>query len=84
MLKKIPLIILLTLSLFLISCGEKEGPAEKAGKKIDDTYQDVKDKAKDLSEEVSDKADDISDEVSDKIDEVKDDEDDDDDQEDDD
>jgi len=73
MLKRTPIIAVLIISLFLSSCAEKEGPAEKAGKKVDETFQNVKDKSKDLGDDLSDKVDDIKDNAKDKMDDLKDD-----------
>jgi len=53
--REISSIILATLLAMGLSACEKEGPAEKAGKAIDEAASDVAEKAKDAKEAVEEK-----------------------------
>ena len=49
-LKKIFLLLVLCLFLAVVTIGCEKGPAEEAGKKVDDTVQSVKEAAKDATD----------------------------------
>ena len=55
-LSKILSVLLIVLSITVFAACEKEGPAEKAGKKIDETMEKAGDKMQDAGEAVQDKA----------------------------
>ncbi len=48
-LKMLSLLVIIGLPLVLLGCGEEQGPAEKAGKKIDRALQKAADKAEELT-----------------------------------
>lgn len=64
MVRNVLCILSLLLFLFVGAGCQNEGPAEKAGKKIDNVIEEVKDKA----EDVGDKAEDVVDKAEDKMD----------------
>lgn len=52
----------------LAACDSDDGPAEKAGKKIDNATDDVSDSADNAADNASDKADDMKDKANDATD----------------
>ncbi len=72
MFKKLPLITILLISLSLLACAEeKEGPAEKTGKKINSTNKEVKKDSKDLGKKISEKMDNVKEKTSETLDSFK-------------
>lgn len=65
--KKFKKTLVIVLAIALLGIGvaacEKEGPAEKAGEKIDQTLEDAKDKAKDMGNRVEDAVEEAGDKV---------------------
>ena len=61
--KKLFSIMAVLLLLFTFSACESEGPAEKAGEKIDQSVKQTVDKAKEAGEALGDKAKEVGDQV---------------------
>lgn len=53
----LPLLCLLALLVGAFGCQNDEGPAEKAGKKIDQTMEEAGDKIEDMGDKIEDKLD---------------------------
>lgn len=49
-------LILVLSQLFLAGCQPKDGPAERAGKRVDDAVSNAADSVKDAADDVKDKA----------------------------
>ena len=52
MMRKLPALGLIVFAAFFAGACEKEGPAEKAGEKIDDAYKQAMDKAEEAGEKM--------------------------------
>lgn len=72
MLKKILSTTVVLMLLFVAVGCENQGPAEKAGEKIDNTMEEVRDKSEDMTEKAAEKIDDAMEEVQDKAEDVAD------------
>jgi len=62
---KATLIGLLIFGFWVSGCTQQEGPAEKAGKAIDQTVEEVRDSMEDTTEEVVDTAQDLAEQAKD-------------------
>lgn len=62
----------LALGLMLSGCGPQEGPAERAGKKVDEGMESAKETAGDAADAVKDTASDAADGVKEAAEDVKD------------
>lgn len=60
--------VMLLLGLSLSACVKKEGPAERAGKKVDKALEKIGDKIEDAGDKVEDAADDAKDKIEDALD----------------
>ena len=67
---KLFILLLSVLFAFAIVACEKEGPAEKAGEKIDESIEKVEEKVDESVDKVKDKAEEVADDVEEKVDEV--------------
>jgi hypothetical protein len=63
MLKKIAIISILVIFGSVFVACEQEGPAEKAGEKIDETVEEAAEKAEEAGEAIEEKAEEASEEV---------------------
>lgn len=64
--KRIPTLLMLgsiTLGGFALPACDNDGPAEKAGEKVDEAVEDMKDTAEETANKVQDKADDVKDKM---------------------
>lgn len=52
MLKTLPALVLIVFAAFFATACEKEGPAEKAGEKVDDAYSEAMEKAEEAGEKM--------------------------------
>ena len=65
--KKFLIIAAIALSLFAFAACESEGPAEKAGKKIDQTVKKAADSAKETGEAIQEKVEDAGQAIEEKV-----------------
>jgi uncharacterized protein YjbJ (UPF0337 family) len=65
-LKKLFIIFVLLLFVSVFAACESEGPAEKAGEKIDETVEKTTDKAKEAAEAIKEKAEEAKEAVKEK------------------
>lgn len=59
---------LLAALLMIAGCDSDQGPAERAGERIDETVEDAKESAKDAAESAGDRVEEAADELEDKTD----------------
>lgn len=65
------LCLILTSLFTLVACDNNDGAAERAGEKIDQTYEIAEDSMKDMSNQIEDKTEQFGDEIKDAVDDMK-------------
>jgi hypothetical protein len=63
--KNIALALSATLAIALVGCTERDGPAERAGERIDDAVSDARDRIEDAGDEVREAAEEVGDALRD-------------------
>lgn len=62
--------LVMVFSVALMGCGTDEGPAEKAGKQIDQTVEKAGDKMEDTGDKISDSVEDAKEKLGEKMEEA--------------